>query len=135
MKKTRLINSELSALIARMGHLDEITVCDAGLPSAASIPKIDLAVSRDLPALLPVLEAILSELQIEAVIISQQCKTASPLFYQQLLDVINSQGQDISVSLVDHQQFKADTNRSQAIIRTGEHTPFANIILIAGVVF
>ncbi|GAM61192.1 ribose ABC transport system [Vibrio ishigakensis] len=32
MKKSTLINSEISYLVATLGHTDEITVCDAGLP-------------------------------------------------------------------------------------------------------
>lgn len=33
MKRGKLLNAPLSALVARMGHTDEITVCDAACPS------------------------------------------------------------------------------------------------------
>ncbi|OUS39427.1 D-ribose pyranase ['Osedax' symbiont bacterium Rs2_46_30_T18] len=135
MKKSRLINSELTAVIARMGHLDELTICDAGLPIPKSTPRIDLAISRDLPPLLSVVEAVFSELQVESVVIAQECKTASPEFYQRLIDLINKQNHPVAISLLSHSELKAQTSNSQAIVRTGEYTSFANIILKSGVVF
>ncbi|MEQ4517252.1 MAG: RbsD/FucU domain-containing protein, partial [Pantoea agglomerans] len=32
MKKGRLLNAELSHVIARLGHTDTLTIADAGLP-------------------------------------------------------------------------------------------------------
>ena len=135
MKKSRLINSELTAVIARMGHLDELTICDAGLPIPKSTPRIDLAISQNLPPLLSVLEAVFSELQVESVIIAQECKTQSPEFYRRLMAVIDKQNHPVAISLLSHSELKAQTSNSQAIVRTGEYTPFANIILKSGVVF
>ncbi|MDW8269060.1 MAG: RbsD/FucU domain-containing protein, partial [Anaerolineae bacterium] len=37
--------------------------------------------------------------------------------------------------VVPHEQFKALTSQARAVVRTGEFTPYANVILIAGVVF
>ena len=135
MKKSRLINSELTAVIARMGHLDELTICDAGLPIPKSTPRIDLAISQNLPPLLSVLEAVFSELQVESVIIAQECKTRSPEFYRRLMAVIDKQNHPVAISLLSHSELKAQTSNSQAIVRTGEYSPFANIILKSGVVF
>ncbi|RIO78192.1 D-ribose pyranase, partial [Staphylococcus haemolyticus] len=36
---------------------------------------------------------------------------------------------------VNHETFKALTKNAKAIIRTGEATPYANIILQSGVIF
>ncbi|EPJ52209.1 MAG: ribose ABC superfamily ATP binding cassette transporter, membrane protein [Osedax symbiont Rs2] len=135
MKKSRLINSEITAVIARMGHLDELTICDAGLPIPKSTPRIDLAISQNLPPLLSVLEAVFSELQVESVIIARECQTQSPNFYQRLMAVIDQQNPPVAVALLSHSELKAQTSNSQAIVRTGEYTPFANIILKSGVVF
>lgn len=37
--------------------------------------------------------------------------------------------------LSDHEAFKAAAKTAKAVIRTGEITPYANIILHAGVIF
>jgi len=135
MKKTRLINSALSSVIAEMGHLDELTVADAGLPIPIDMQRIDLAVAQDIPRMLSVLDAIFSELKVEGVIIAQECKSHSPEFYNKLIDVIEAAENKIVISLVSHSDLKRLTVNSKAIVRTGEFTPFANIILQSGVIF
>lgn len=139
MKKTTLLNSHLSALVASVGHTDDIVLADAGLPIPAGPQRIDLAVSPGLPSLLPVLSAVLAELQLESVILAQEIITASPELHQQLLAQIAeaaiTQGKEIAVSYINHEQFKQDTTRAKAVVRTGECTPYANLILRCGVPF
>ena len=135
MKKSRLLHADLSTVIARMGHMDEITVCDAGLPIPLAVSRIDLAVERGLPSMLQVLDAMLSELQVEAVIIASECQTVSAEFHRQLMDVLAAQAYPIAISYLSHEAFKQQTHQSKAIVRTGEFTPYANIILKSGVVF
>ena len=62
MKRGKLLNAPLSALVAQMGHTDEITVCDAGLPIAAGPERIDLALMAGTPSLDTVLTALLTDL-------------------------------------------------------------------------
>lgn len=139
MKKTTLLNSQLSALVASVGHTDDIVLADAGLPIPAGPQRIDLAVSPGLPGLLPVLNAMLTELQLEGVILAQEIITASPELHQQLLarisEAATAQGKDIAVSYISHEQFKQDNARAKAVVRTGECTPYANLILRCGVPF
>jgi len=135
LKKTPLLNSQLSAIIAQMGHMDELTVGDAGLPIPNGPERIDLAITRGLPALLPSLAAILTELQVESVIIAEECQAVSPDFLAQLLALIAAQDNSIAVIYMSHADFKAQTAHSRAIVRTGECTPYANIILKSGVAF
>ncbi|AJQ95064.1 D-ribose pyranase [Gynuella sunshinyii] len=135
MKKSRLLNSELSAVIARMGHMDEITICDAGLPVPDPVSRIDLAVEHGLPSMLQVLDTVLSELKVEAVILASECQSVSPEFHQQLMNILAAQSYPIEVSYLSHEAFKQQTHESKAIVRTGEFTPYANIILKSGVVF
>ena len=42
---------------------------------------------------------------------------------------------DIPISHIPHKDFKRRTFEAKAIVRTGEFTPYANVILISGVVF
>ncbi|HCS2498763.1 TPA: D-ribose pyranase, partial [Shigella flexneri] len=45
------------------------------------------------------------------------------------------QGNTIEIRYTTHEQFKQQTAESQAVIRSGECSPYANIILCAGVTF
>ncbi|MBM7454796.1 D-ribose pyranase [Oceanisphaera litoralis] len=139
MKKTTLLNSHLSALVARVGHTDDIVLADAGLPIPAGPERIDLAVSPGLPGLQPMLAALLSELQLESVVLAEEIKTVSPdlhrLLLSQLAEAADAQGRDIPVNYISHADFKRQNAGARAVVRTGECTPYANIILRCGVPF
>lgn len=131
MKKIGLLNQPLVNAIAGMGHLDTLTLADAGLPIPSSTQRIDLAVSAGVPAFLDVLRATLNEMQVQEAIIASELKVKSPQMHSQLLATLGS----IPLREVPHDEFKALTADSKAVVRTGEFTPYANVILVAGVVF
>jgi D-ribose pyranase len=118
-------------VVAGMGHGDSLVIADAGLPIPASTPRIDLAVRPGLPAFLDVLSAVLDELKVEQAITASELRSKSPEMFVRLEAVLGS----IPIREVAHETFKAETAWAKAVVRTGEFTPYANVILIAGVVF
>ncbi|EAQ67213.1 Hypothetical ribose ABC transporter protein [Marinomonas sp. MED121] len=139
MKKSALINADVSHLIACLGHGQEITVCDAGLPIAKESHRIDLALMPGVPDFISTLSAILSEMQLEGVIIAEEFGAQSPELHGELMSLIANEeiklDKPVQVTYVSHEAFKLRSNKSEAVVRTGEFTPYANIILQAGVVF
>ncbi|HHQ4731563.1 MULTISPECIES: D-ribose pyranase [Aeromonas] len=139
MKRGVLLNAPLSALVAQMGHTDEITVCDAGLPIPAGPERIDLALMAGTPSLATVLTALLTELVVEKVIMASEIKQISPAAHQALVDQLEAhaaaQGKSIAIEYCLHEEFKTRSRQSKAIVRSGEVTPYANLILCAGVAF
>ncbi|PSV25227.1 MULTISPECIES: D-ribose pyranase [unclassified Photobacterium] len=139
MKKSTLINSELSYLVATLGHTDEITLCDAGLPIPDHVQRIDLALTHGVPSFLETVRVMLSEMQIEGVIMAEEFAQVSPEHYQALLVELELEqaktDKKIHIQYVTHEQFKQRTEQSRAIVRTGECTPYANVIFQSGVVF
>ncbi|NIR27689.1 MAG: D-ribose pyranase, partial [Gammaproteobacteria bacterium] len=55
MKKGKLINQPISAVIAGMGHGDELVIADAGLPIPTEPRRIDLALTKGIPSFLDTL--------------------------------------------------------------------------------
>lgn len=139
MKKSTLINADLTYLAATLGHTDEITICDAGLPIPDQVKRIDLALTEGVPRFIDTVRVMLSEVQIEGVIIAEEFATVSPEHHRELVEELKLEeqrcGKSISISYVSHEVFKAQTVNSRAIVRTGEFTPYANVIFQAGVVF
>lgn len=131
MKKSVLINSEISSVISKMGHTDMLTICDSGLPIPKNVERIDLALKHGIPTFLDTLDTVLEELKVEEVIIACEMEEVSKKLYKE----IENRFKDIKITKVDHEEFKAVTKDSMAIVRTGEFTPYANIILKSGVVF
>ncbi|MEM6052248.1 D-ribose pyranase [Erwinia sp. P7711] len=139
MKKGTLLNSEISSLVSRLGHTDSVVVGDAGLPIPAGPQRIDLALTQGIPSFMQVVKTVTEEMQVESAIIAEEIKTHNPQLHNELLALLDllqqHQGNTLSIQYVTHEQFKQQTQRSQAVIRSGECSPFANIILCAGVTF
>jgi len=133
MKKSILLNAEISYEIAKLGHTQTITIGDAGLPIPKAVKRIDLAVAKQIPSFLSVLDAVLTEMKVEKITLAEEIGAKSPELKQQLLERFS--GQNVAVEYVPHEQFKEATERSAAVIRTGETTPYANVILASGVTF
>lgn len=130
MKKSPLLNIELSQLMASLGHGDMVVIGDAGLPSQPGVPLIDLALTRGIPAFTDTLAAILTEMQVESHLLASELPLHSPA----MADKIAAFGLPDRRN-VTHDEFKQLSQHARAIVRTGECTPYANIILVAGVVF
>ena len=131
MKKSRLINQPISAVVAGLGHTDTIVVADAGLPIPATAERIDLALMKGVPTFLQILEAVLSEMQVEQVIVASELATASPETLQEIRRLLPH----AQTESVPHESFKQLTGAAKAVIRSGEFTPYANVILVSGVTF
>lgn len=138
MKKSTLLNSELSYLVATLGHTDEITICDAGLPIPDEVTRIDLALTHGVPSFLETVRVILSESQIESVIVAQEFAQVSPVLHEALYRELKAEeqlcGKPIAIQYISHEALTR-TLQSRAVVRTGECTPYANVIFQAGVVF
>ncbi len=137
MKKTPLINAPLSSVIARLGHGDYLVVADSGLPIPYGKVLVDLAITPHLPRLLEVLNVILSELKVEKVIITNEMVEKSPQFYKDLQKTLQKSLPGVPVEKISHARLKEITQETHniAFVRTGEATPFSNLILVAGVTF
>lgn len=139
MKKGTLLNGPVSRVIALLGHGDSICICDAGLPIPAGVERIDLALTKDMPPFLRTVETIVTELCVEKAMVATEFTQGTSGQYSQLLQQFlqlgSTQGSDISIEDCSHEQFKILTKDCRAIIRTGECTPYANVILYAGVTF
>lgn len=123
MLKRGILNAQLAELLASLGHTDTFIVADCGLPVPTEIPVVDLAVVFGLPRFAPVFEAILAELEVEAFTIAEQ----TPKEIRSLLP--------LPASEVSHEELKAMIPQAAFVVRTGETTPFANVVVQSGVPF
>ena len=135
MKRARLLNSALSQVIAELGHTDGLVICDAGLPIPPEVRRIDLAVEPGLPSFLSVLDVVLSEMMVEEAVVASEIHSVNEPVYQGILEAFQRHGMKVRVVEVPHEEFKLQTRSARAVVRTGECTPYANVILRSGVVF
>ncbi len=134
MKKTALLNIELSRVIASLGHGDILMIIDAGMPVPAGVELIDLALTRGVPDFVSVLDVVLTEMQVETHFLANEMVTARPPALQ-VIENLNLDGQLGHQRWVSHEDLKVLSREAKAIIRTGECQPYSNVALVAGVVF
>jgi D-ribose pyranase len=131
MKDRGILHPQLSRLVASMGHGDLLGVADAGLPVPSSAERVDLAFAPSRPALLEVVEAVLGELRVEAYVLAEESKVHCP----QLVEALDRMLPDAEVVWVDHEELKRRCATARGVVRTGEFTPYANVLLRSGVDF
>jgi D-ribose pyranase len=129
VKRAGILNSALSGALARLGHTDKVMICDSGMPIPGEVYVVDLAFLPGIPRFAEVLDGILAELVVEGAIAAHEVQTGNPECNAFLRDRLPE------LVYVPHEELKVLANRVKLAIRTGEATPYANVILRCGVAF
>lgn len=135
MRTQRLLNAPLSHIIATLAPSDHLTLVSAHLsvPSSPMPERLDLSVSQGIPTLMNVVRAIAEEMPINRVIVLQDFVVSTDPLYAELVAFLRrlsvQQNHDVSFIQVTEEEFRQRAKMSRAIVRTGEKSPFANIIV------
>lgn len=129
MRHDGVWHPRLAQVIAALGHGDLLVVADPGLPVPRGVEAIDLVFARGEPAFVPVLRVVAAELVVEA------AHLAHELTDEKLVAAIDGSLGPVPLHRISHETLKSMTARATAVVRTGEDTPYANIVLRAGVPF
>jgi simple sugar transport system permease protein/D-ribose pyranase len=130
MKRSVILNSELSHAIASMGHGDIMIVCDAGFPIPSTSWRVDLAVIQDIPDLETVLTAISQELVVEKVAYAAEMGDNNPLLKEKVHRIFA----DSDFTTFSHSVILTEmAAKAKVIVRTGAFDPWGNILLYSGV--
>lgn len=137
MKRQGILNSDISRVLSYMGHTDTICIGDCGLPIPDETERIDLAVRFGQPSFMGVLREVGADMKIEKIVLAEEMKSQNPEVLQEIEQffVENETGFKPKVEFVLHSDLKQMTKTCKAVIRTGETTPYANIILQSGCIF
>jgi D-ribose pyranase len=128
VKRGGIINASLAGELARLGHTDCVVVCDAGFPIPPGPKVVDLAFRFGVPSFETVLSGILEEIVVEGATAAEEIRD-SPEVERILQSLLTDPG------LVSHNELKRMSASVKLIVRTGEATPYANVILRCGVAF
>ncbi|MDU0479099.1 D-ribose pyranase [Staphylococcus chromogenes] len=124
MRSQGILNADLAYAINRLGHTDTFAIADCGLPIPDHIEVIDLALVMGIPRFADVVSAVLAEVMVEAATIATQ----TPKEVRSVLAAT-------SLTEISHDELKAQLADVKFVIRTGETTPYANVIFHSGVAF
>lgn len=130
MKKTGILNAELSGALATLGHTDLLLVVDAGFPIPRGAHRIDLAIAENLPDLRTVLGLIADELVVEGVVRADDVVSNNP----RLDEWLGERFAGAEFSTRSHADMLGQVaQQAKVIVRTGAFEPWGNIGLVCGV--
>lgn len=137
MKRQGILNSDISRVLSYMGHTDRICIGDCGLPIPEETERIDLTVTFGVPSFMEVLREVGSDMKIEKIVLAEEIREKNPKILEEIEKYFGGteNGCGPEVEFVPHVTLKEMTKECKAVIRTGETTPYANIILQSGCIF
>ncbi|MCR5758637.1 MAG: D-ribose pyranase [Selenomonas sp.] len=131
MKKRGILHAQLSGCIAALGHKDLFMIGDAGMPIPAGVTVVDLAVCQGVPTFRQVMDAVLEEAAVEGCYLADEIREHNPELHTYIQDKLGN----VEFTYMPHDALKEFSQQVRFAIRTGEFTPYPNVILRAGVVF
>ena len=102
-------------------------------PVPAGVQKIDLALTFGTPSFEAVVRVLKANMQAESIHIASPMEEMNPHNYAVLQELYPQDRYEWVRT--DHEAFKEATKQCKCIIRTGETTPYANVILQADCIF
>jgi len=127
MKKSGLLHPALLRAVARLGHTHTFVIADCGLPIPRDLEVIDLSLVFGIPRFVDVVDAILEEVVLEGGIAAEEARGTD--VGEWLNDRVES------IQYVPHEELKHLVRDAEFVVRTGETTSYANVILRCGVPF
>lgn len=135
MKRMGILNADISRVLSYMGHTDTIAVGDCGLPIPDETERIDLAVTFGQPGFMEVLRVVAADMKVEKIVLAEEIKEKNPEVLEQIKALFVDLETGFEIEFIPHTELKNQTKQCKAVIRTGETTPYANIILQSGCIF
>ena len=132
MKRAGHLNREVSRVLACMGHTDSLVIADCGLSVPSGVECIDVSIALGAPGFLRVLDSVLADFKVERAVFAEEAKEHNPAVVARAACLAEDQ---VTVQFVTHEALRNLAREARAVIRTGEATPYANVLLYSGVIF
>ncbi len=129
MTYNRILNNDLLYTLSRLGHTQTICICDAGLPIPEDKHVIDLSFIPGTVSFLDVYNEIVKACPFEKAYYATETEIQNPSIFNAL------KNSPFEKEVLSHEELKTMSFNCYAFIRTGECTPFANVILQAKTTF
>lgn len=129
MLKTGILNPRLLSLLARVRHTNMLVIADRGFPYWPEMETIDLSLVDDVPTVLQVLMALRANFKIAEAVMADEFNAVNDAGRRR--EVEQALG-GAPLVFEPHAAFKKRVPSAVGLIRTGDTTQYANMILISG---
>jgi D-ribose pyranase len=126
MIKSGILNPQVNSLLSRVRHTNTLVIADRGFPFWPQIETVDLSLVDDIPRVLDVLEAVRRNFSIGRFYMAEEFlqHNAEPV-----VEVFGVAMKGANVVYEPHVEFKRRVPHAIGLIRTGDTTQYANVIL------
>ena len=129
MLKTGILNPQLNSLLARVRHTNALVIADRGFPFWPMIETVDISLVDDVPTVLQLIAVVRANHNFTlACMASEFQKNNSAAIRASFARGLAG----IKTKFEPHVRFKQRVPGAIGLIRTGDTTPYANVILISG---
>ncbi|MEO6802242.1 MAG: D-ribose pyranase [Granulicella sp.] len=124
MLKTGILNPQINELLSRVRHTNTLVIADRGFPFWPQIETIDIALIDDIPTVLNVLQSLLPNFKVGSVWMAEEFRQVNmPEVIEQFVDTLPV------ILWLPHVALKQRVPSAIGLIRTGDTTQYANVIL------
>jgi D-ribose pyranase len=126
MLKSGILNPAINSLLSRVRHTNTLVIADRGFPFWPHVETIDISLTDDIPRVMEVLQAVKANFAIGRVFAAQEFLAANtPQTATALEDALLG----IPITFESHAELKKRVPHAIGLIRTGDTTQYANLIL------
>ncbi len=126
MLRTGILNPAVLSLVARVRHTNTLVIADRGFPFWPQIETIDLSLVDDVPTVAQVLHALWPAVSIGRVFAAEEFRSHNPATR---IETLQAHLGTTPLFFEPHLEFKRRVPTAIGLIRTGDTTPYANLIL------
>jgi D-ribose pyranase len=124
-----ILNPQINSLLARVRHTNLLVIADRGFPFWPMIETLDISLVDGIPTVLQVFQAIRPNFEIGEIIMAQEFIQANP---PKVCQTFTSAIAPLPLLYQDHTELKKLVPGAIGLIRTGDTTQYANMILVSG---
>jgi D-ribose pyranase len=129
MLKTGILNPAINSLLSRVRHTNMLVIADRGFPYWPMIETVDISLIDGVPTVLEVLTAVRENFVIGQAYMAEEFLAANT---EEERARFTRAFEGVPVSFEPHEaQFKPRVPRAIGLIRTGDSTPYSNMILVS----
>ena len=126
MLRVGILNPTINSLVSRIRHTNTLVIADRGFPFWPQVETVDISLVDDIPKVLDVLRAIRLNFAAGKAFMAEEFRAANGkdtcLEFERVLE-------GIPLVFEPHVEFKKRVPQAIGLIRTGDTTQYANLIL------
>jgi D-ribose pyranase len=129
MTRQGILNPHIASLLCRVRHTNTLVIADRGFPNWPALETVDISLVDGIPTVLQVVEAIRSNFDIVQAYMAEEFQVENT---PEVQDLFRKATAGFPLTFEPHSEMKKRVPHAIGLIRTGDVTQYANMVLVSG---